>query len=92
MGSEEVEGVTLTGIKAAWIQSDQTEEERAELYDQFNNTEDELTVLIGAARLLGTGMNLQRCHVITSVQPLNSISAFFQTIGRVLRLGQKHVS
>lgn len=84
--------VTLTGIKAAWIRSDQAEEERAELYDKFNDPKEDTLVLVGAAKLLGTGMNLQQCHVITLVQPLNSISAFLQTIGRVLRLGQTSVS
>lgn len=48
-----------------------------------------IRVLISKPRLLGTGLNLQHCHICIFSWSADSFESYYQAVGRIQRYGQK---
>lgn len=66
-----------------------SQKNRLEILEKFRTGE--LQILISKPELLGTGLNLQYCHVCIFSWSKDSFEEFYQAFSRLQRYGQKHL-
>lgn len=64
------------------------QEDRIAILEDFRKNR--FQVLISKPRLLGTGLNLQYCHICIFSWSADSFESYYQAVGRIQRYGQKN--
>lgn len=80
------------GIQFLFIGSGTNSTERNRLVGQFDKPKDPVKIAVFSAKVLATGVNMQRgCHVAIMMGLAHNINNHVQRVGRIHRYQQKHV-
>jgi SNF2 family DNA or RNA helicase len=84
--------VHLLGFRVLSLRSKHTDEMKTATIAKFNNPDCPVDVLVSTYNTCSIGVNLHRaCHDLVMIEPAVNANMQLQTIGRVHRIGQRHV-
>jgi len=83
--------VTLAGYKVRCIRAQMDQSARAQVISEFNDSDNDIDVLISSLQLSSQGLNLQKCcHDMLVIEIPPTINHLLQLIARLHRMGQKN--
>ena len=83
------QAVTSEGIDHAVVSGDTPANERAQIFNLFQNTE-KYRVLLAHPQCLAHGITLTRADTVIWFAPVTSLEIYEQACARIRRVGQKH--